>query len=390
MKVLFLDCIAGISGDMFLASLLDCGLNRRQFFRYLDMLQCTGYKFDIIPVKRHSITGTGVEIRVDKKQPHRHWQNIEYLINQSSLPTTIKENSLRCFKNLAEAEAKVHDVPVNKIHFHEVGAVDSILDIVGAAIALHLLQPDKIYCSTLPLGGGFVQCEHGTMPVPAPATTELVKGMPVKMGPVDTELVTPTGAAIVKTYVNEFTTPQFVVDQVGYGFGSKELEIPNVLRVMLGRTGDKQLFLSEEIGVLECNIDDMNPEWFPYLQELLLQEGALDVYIQNVLMKKGRPGIMVKVICPPLLKENLMRILFRESTTLGIRYRTEKRQVAEREIVVVPTSYGDIRVKVGKTEEGKQNQFAPEYEDCKAAARQYNIPIKEIYKAAIREYEKRL
>ncbi len=390
MKVLFLDCIAGISGDMFLASLLDSGLDRRQFFKHLDMLQYTGYNFNIIPVKRHSITGTGVEIRVNEKQPHRHWQDIEYLINQSALPGIIKENSLKCFKNLAEAEAKVHNVPVNKIHFHEVGAMDSILDIVGAAIALYLLKPEKIYCNTLPLGGGFVHCEHGTMPVPAPATTELVKGMPVKMGPVDSELVTPTGAAIVKTFVNEFTIPQFTVEHVGYGFGSKALEIPNVLRVMLGKADDKQLFSPEEVGILECNIDDMNPEWAPYLQELLLQEGALDVYIQNVVMKKGRPGMLLKVICPPALRESLIKIIFRESTTLGIRYRNEKRLVAERAIIEVSTPYGNIKVKVGKAGEDKQIQYAPEYEDCKAAARRHNVPLKEIYRLVIRECEKRL
>ncbi|MTI83513.1 MAG: nickel pincer cofactor biosynthesis protein LarC [Firmicutes bacterium] len=387
MRVLFLDCFAGISGDMFLSSLLDAGLDGKELLKYLKLINIDDYEFTVSSINSHSITGTRVKINVSDIQPHRHLKDIEKMIRQSALPHFIKEKSMVCFRYLAEAEAKVHGLTVDKIHFHEVGAVDSILDIVGAATALYLLKPQKVYCGTLPLGGGYIKCQHGTIPVPAPATVELVKGMPVKMGPVNNELVTPTGAAIVKTFIDEFNLPPMHVDQIGYGFGSRELEIPNALRVLLGTVQKRPSLKKQEINILECNIDDMNPEITSFLQERLLKEGALDVYIQNVGMKKGRPGIEIKVVCEPALREKLIHLIFRESTTLGIRYRTENRFLAQRSIIQVPTPYGKIGVKVSKFDHSSEPQYAPEFEDCKKASLAYDIPLKEIYKLAIREME---
>lgn len=388
MKVLFIDCFAGISGDMFLSALLDAGLDRNELLDKLNLLDLGGYDFRIIPAKSYGLAGTRVEIKVKENQPRRHLRDIERIIKESTLSDGIKKAALKIFDNLARAEAKVHGTSVDKIHFHEVGAVDSILDVVGAAIAIHILQPDKIYCNTLPVGGGYIKCEHGTLPVPAPATAELIKGLPVRWGPVDGELVTPTGAAIVKTLVNDFKVPEMRVEKIGYGIGSNDLGIPNALRVMLGTSEFNLPGIREEIDVLECNIDDMNPELVPYLQETLLKAGALDVYIQNVIMKKGRWGIQVKVLCPPGKDRELINILFKESTTLGVRYRRESRIVARRKVIKLPTPYGDINIKIATLGDGSRPvQCAPEFEDCKKAAKRYNVPLKEVYRTALIEAE---
>lgn len=387
MKALFLDCFAGISGDMFLSALIDAGLNEDILVNQLKLLNLDGYNFTSFPVNKNGIKGTRVNIQVTTQQPHRHYNDIYSIISNSTLSDNIKGTALKIFKAVAEAEARVHGISINKVHFHEVGAIDSILDIVGAAIAVDILKPGIIYCNSLPLGKGFVKCEHGILPVPTPATIELVKGLPVHMGPVEGELVTPTGAAIVKTLVDSFNYPEIKIDKIGYGFGSKDLGILNALRVMIGKVNTKTSITPEEINVLECNIDDINPELIPYVQNILLEAGALDVYIQSNVMKKGRLGFQLKVICHPGLTEKLVEIIFKETTTLGIRFRQEKRFIIQRKMVKVPTPYGDIGIKIGLFNDKNYVQWAPEFKDCKAAAEKFNIPLKEVYKSAITEFE---
>lgn len=386
MKALFLDCFSGISGDMFLSALLDAGLDRDSLLNHLSLLKLDGYDFDVFPVKSHGIKGTRINIQVKCPQPHRHLEDIINIISGSALTENIKKIALNIFYCLAEAEARVHGISLKEVHFHEVGAVDSILDIVGAAVAIDLLKPDIIYANTLSIGGGYVQCRHGTLPVPAPATAELLKGLPVRMGPVDKELVTPTGAAIVKTLVDSFDIPELKVEQIGYGFGNRETGLFNALRVMIGTVKPKLNRVSEEIGILECNVDDINPEFLPYLQENLFTAGALDVYIQSIVMKKGRLGFQIKVICLPGDNGKLAEILLRESTTLGVRYRTEKRFIARRKVIKVSTPYGNIGIKVGFLGDGDQIQCAPEFEDCKVAAKKHNIPLKEVYRVVLAEF----
>lgn len=396
MKILFLDCFSGISGDMFLSALIDAGLDADFLTSQLKLLPLDGYTFTASTMRRNGIKGSQVNIRVHKKQHHhRHLSDIRNIINQSSLPENVKNKALKIFNTLAGAEARVHDVPINEIHFHEVGAIDSILDIVGAAIAIDTLKIDKIYCTPLPLGKGFVECAHGTLPVPAPATAEILKGLPVYMGPAEGELVTPTGAAIVKSLVNHFQYPKMQIKNIGYGFGSKEYGAFNALRVMTGKvliSGDIEIkpgATAGDIFVLECNLDDMNPELLPYIQNKLLQAGAADVYFQNIIMKKGRPGLELKIIHQEADINELVDIVFKETTTLGIRYRKEKRLTIRRKIIKVSTPYGEIGVKSSRGEDNQHLQSAPEYEDCKAAAEKYKVPLKIVYNSAMVEFEKK-
>lgn len=387
MKIIVIDCFSGISGDMFLSSLIDAGLDFNELNKQLNLLKLENYNIKIIPAKSHGLSGTRLKIITNEHQlTHRHLSDIEKIINQSNLKSNIKKCALNIFYNLARAEAKVHGITPEKVHFHEVGAIDSIIDIVGAAIAIDILKPAKIYCNKIALGGGYIECQHGTLPVPAPATTELIKGLPVRWGPVEGELVTPTGAAIIKTLVDSFDIPDIKIEQIGYGIGSKDYGIPNALRVFVGE--QNFTFQKETIFIYECNIDDMNPEFVPYIQEALLEAGALDVYIQNILMKKGRPGIQLKVLCHDDNRKQIEKIIFKETTTLGLRYRKENRIVSNRKMIKVNTPYGEIKTKVAISEKNIPIQYAPEFEECKQIAKQNNIPLKEIYRCVQIEIEK--
>ncbi|MCF8011437.1 MAG: nickel pincer cofactor biosynthesis protein LarC [Clostridiales bacterium] len=384
MKILFIDCFSGISGDMFLSALLDAGLDENKLLNNLYLLNLPGYSVSINKTTSYGISGKKIAFHTNKDHPHRNLDDIQNIIKQSRLSNDIKDLSLNIFYNLARAEAKVHNTDINKIHFHEVGAVDSILDIVGAAIAVNTIKPDKIYCNTVSLGSGYITCDHGILPVPAPATAELIKGFPVSFSG-NGELTTPTGAAILKTLINKsIQSIELEIQHIGYGIGSKDTGNPNTLRTIIGKKNYSNTKNTEEIYILECNIDDMNPEFFPYLQEKLLNAGALDVYFQNILMKKGRPGIQIKLLCFYNNKESLQQILFNESTTLGIRCRKETRKILSRKLINIPTIYGNIRLKTGYMPENNNAvQTTPEYEDCKAAAQKYNLPISKIYREVL-------
>jgi uncharacterized protein (TIGR00299 family) protein len=310
---------------------------------------------------------------------HRHLSDIEQIIDDSSLDNKTRELSKNIFMTIARAEAKVHGIPVDKVHFHEVGAVDSIIDIVGAAICFNVLNVDSVHVSTVELGGGFVKCDHGSLPVPAPATAEIIHGIPVKKDGVDFEATTPTGAAILATLGTNFD-PQLVIkiEKTAYGVGQKENNsVPNLLRVFLGEatvnTGSGHDALQ-----LECNIDDMNPEFFEYISERLFKAGASDVFFSNIMMKKGRPGILLNVICETELADSVRNIIFTESTSLGIRTFPFRKDTLARKFETIQTIYGSINIKRSYYN-GNEVSCKPEYEDCKRVAAEKSIPVKEVY-----------
>lgn len=400
MKVLYYDCFSGISGDMNLGAMLDLGVDQELLLEELGRLNLEEeYSIDIHRETKQGISGTRVEIQV--KHEHgtvahnclhaRNLKSISRLLEESSLSVHIKARSLKMFTLLAEAEAKVHGVDIDEIHFHEVGATDAILDIVGAAFCLEYLQVDKVISSSVELGGGFVRCEHGLLPVPAPAVIELLDNVPVKLGRVQYETTTPTGAVILAAGVQEYADRiDFKIMKTGYGIGKRDLEIPNVLRVYLGETIDvkgkdkDRESEAKEFGfaigheyIIETNIDDMNPEYYEYIEEKLFAVGALDTFKTPLIMKKGRPGIKLSVL---VTKENMPKIeevIFRETSAIGSRtYQVEKKMLS-REIAKVSTKFGLISVKYSYF--GETTKVKPEYEDCKRLAKENNVTLTEVY-----------
>lgn len=394
-RILYFDCYAGISGDMTVGALLDLGVDIMELRHELGKLGLRGWTIETGRGQRNGISGTRFNVILEPhehaghhhgaghstSQPHRNLYDIEAIIDNSLLNDRVKADSKRIFGELARAEARVHGIPVEKVHFHEVGAVDSIIDIVGTAICLDLLGVDQLYASPLNLGGGMVQCAHGTLPVPAPATVEILRGVPVFSSGVKSELVTPTGAAIIKTMASDFIPlPPLIIEKTGYGMGSREIEeMPNLLRVIMGVRENRESYV-----VLETNIDDMNPEFYSYLFPLLLKNGALDVYLSSIIMKKNRPGIMISVLCTGNNVNRLQDILFTETTTLGIRRREVDRVELERRVIMIQTSLGQVRVKVAYRE-GEVIKAAPEYEDCLRIAEERHLPLREVYDTINRE-----
>jgi uncharacterized protein (TIGR00299 family) protein len=381
MKIAYFDCFSGIAGDMIIGALLDSGLELSTLRRELNKLPLSGYEVKAFKTEKQGIRGTKFEVKAPREKTHRNLKDIFRIIDKSSLDKKIKEDSKKIFKRLAEAEAKVHGVSVGSIHFHEVGGVDAIIDIVGAVIGLNILQVSKVYSSPLSLGKGFVKFSHGKFPVPAPATVELCKNIPVRYTDIEGELVTPTGAVIITTLAEFSERLDFKINKIGYGAGSMSLkEIPNLLRVMIG---EKDLYLEQdEILVLESNIDNTTPEVLGYLTEKLMEKGALDVYLIPVIMKKGRPGIILSVICNVDKLNELSSLIFSETGTIGLRTQFHLRKKLSRKIEIVKTKFGKVRVKIIGYEE--KIHISPEFEDCKILAEKKNIPLKEVY----REVEK--
>jgi uncharacterized protein (TIGR00299 family) protein len=385
MKILYFDCFSGVSGDMTLAALLDLGLPLEKLQEELKKLALENYSLEVHPGSRSGIAALGLEIKVGPgEEHHRHFSQIREMILKSLLAPEVKEVSLAVFQRLAEAEARVHKKTVEEVHFHEVGAVDSIVDIVGTAIGVHYFKPQKIYTSELPMGWGFVQCQHGRLPLPAPATVEVLKGYPVKSVNVEGELVTPTGAAIVAALSSKVSPfPSMIPEKIGYGMGKKEFpDRPNLLRLVLGEASES--YLTDRAVVLESNLDDMNPEFYDYLMERLFQKGALDVALSPLQMKKNRPGTLLRVIAEEKDAEALSELILRESTTLGVRSFSVDRKKLPREVREVETRYGKIRVKVSG-----EIRFQPEYEDCRRIAREKGVPIQEVYWEAMIQGKKR-
>jgi uncharacterized protein (TIGR00299 family) protein len=380
MKILYLDPFSGIAGDMTVGALLDAGAHAASLTGALESL-ATGATFRIEKTKRRGIAATKFNVDVVETKTHRHLPHILDMIQRSQMPDPVKQNAVLVFQKLAEAEAKCHAVPIEKVHFHEVGAVDSICDIAGACMGFHLLGVEEIYSAPINTGSGTVKTEHGVLPVPAPATAELLIGKPVYARGPAMELTTPTGAAIIAALARGVgAMPPMTMLATGHGAGDRDFpENANVLRVILGeRTGAKE---STTVSVLEANIDDSSPQVLGYTMDRLFDAGALDVTMTPVFMKKSRPGTLLRAIAKPEDRESLAQIIFAETTTLGLRFYDAQRRVKARQITEVETAHGKVRIK--SSEDGS---FAPEYDDCKELARKTGIPLRLILSEASTVY----
>ncbi|MHC1745105.1 MAG: nickel pincer cofactor biosynthesis protein LarC [Syntrophobacteraceae bacterium] len=380
MKIAYFDCFSGASGDMILGALLDAGLSLDHLAGELARLHLSHYDIQAQKVSRRGLGGTQAVVAVDDdhhRYHSRHLSDIEAIIAGSGLHEDVKRKSIAIFRRLAEAEAKVHRTSVEAIHFHEVGAMDAIMDVVGAVAGLAALGIEKVHCSPLHVGSGTVQCAHGTLPVPAPATAELIRGFPSYSTGVCGELLTPTGAAILTTLASGFgPMPAMAIERIGYGAGTLDPPVPNLLRVLIGETEDSLQGLdTEQIAVIETNIDDMNPQFYDYLMGRLFEMEALDVFLLSVQMKKNRPGILLTVTCQLHQVERFSGFLLRETTSIGLRWRIENRFKTRRTIREVETPFGVIRCKVATIGDEIVN-VAPEYEDCKRAALEHHVPLK--------------
>lgn len=376
MKVAYFDAFSGIAGDMTVASLIDAGVDATALFTALDGLG-TGARFRTEKVKRHGIAATRFVVEFEDQKSHRHLPQIMKMIEASTLAPEVQQNAIRVFQKLGEAEAQVHGVPLEKVHFHEVGAIDSICDIVGACYGLNALGVEKIFCSPVNTGSGTVEADHGVMPVPTPATALLLREKPIYARGPATELTTPTGAAIVSALAEGFgPAPAMTISSAGFGAGTKDFpSCANVLRVLVGEQSKATEAVT--ISVLEANVDDSTPEVLGYAMERLFAAGALDVTLQPIYMKKQRPATLVQVLARPEDREAMAEVLMRETSTLGVRVFTAERFVQERRIEEVETPYGKVRVKISA------HGAAPEYDDCKALAEASGQPLKEIIAAAL-------
>ncbi|GAB1453079.1 nickel pincer cofactor biosynthesis protein LarC [Draconibacterium sp.] len=387
MKILYYDCFAGISGDMNLGALIDLGVDSDYLKSELEKLNIDGFHLKITTDQRRGISGTKAEVVIENQdnEKHRHLRHVEEIVNGSTLPDHVKVNALKIFDLIAVAEAKIHNISKERVHFHEVGALDSIADIVGAAICLDYLKVDKVMSSSIQLGGGMVKCAHGIMPVPAPATAEIVIGIPVKTGLVNHEATTPTGAAILVATVDEFTDKiDFKITKTAYGIGNRDSEVPNVLRVYLGEdSNDLRDVKTEEAIVLESNIDDMNPEHYDFILKQLFKAGASDAWLVPVIMKKSRPGATLSVLCKEELTPKVKEIIFSHSTSLGIREYRVNKNMLRREESTIETVFGPVRIKQSYFN-GIMVHSKPEFEDCKTLAEKHQTTISEIEKAVNR------
>jgi pyridinium-3,5-bisthiocarboxylic acid mononucleotide nickel chelatase len=426
-KILYFDCFSGISGDMVLGSLLDAGLPLDELKRALGSLAVSGYEIDAKKVLRAGVSSTKFVVHdanarhehlapSTKHQhehlapstqhehlapgtshqhehpapaqvhPHRGLPDIFKLIDGSALSAVGRDRAKALFKRLAEVEGAIHHMPVEQVHLHEVGALDSIIDIVGAVFGLEWLGVDQVVCSPLNVGGGMVHSAHGVFPVPAPATVKLLEGVPIYGGTIQQELVTPTGALIASSYASSFgAIPPMMVERIGYGAGGRDIpDTPNVLRILVGQTAERSP--GDRVTVLECEIDDMNPQIFGSLMDKLYDAGALEVFYVPVQMKKNRPGTLLTVIVPPAIRPTIADLVFRETTTIGLRYADVDRECLQRESVSVETPIGTVRFKVARRN-GRLMNASPEFEDCVRLAAANNLSVKEVQALAIKAYQ---
>ena len=389
----YFDCFSGISGDMVLGALVDAGADLRTIEAELRKLGLEGWSISASKVKRGQIFATHVKVETSEGHHHRGLSIILQRIENAKLAPRAEQRARKIFTGLAEAEAKVHQVPIEQVHFHEVGAVDSIVDIVGAAIGFELLGIDQFACSPLDVGAGQVMTAHGLLPVPAPATAELLKGAPMYTSGISKELVTPTGAAIATTLATRYAEiPKMTLKAVGYGAGSADLkEKANVLRILIGESAVSEPgeYWDAPITVIETNVDDMSPQIYGYFAERALAAGALDVFSSPVQMKKNRPGLLVTMLSEPDNVSRLIDLVFRETTTLGVRAYDVRRKVLARESVTVETRFGEVRMKVSRMN-GSVLNATPEYEDCQRIAAQKGIPLKHVLEAASFQFQKKV
>jgi uncharacterized protein (TIGR00299 family) protein len=378
-KIAYLDCFSGVSGDMFLGALLDADLSFEALKKGLSSLPIDGYGLEMKREMKGSLSATQFVVNVEKEaHAHRHLDDIRKIIRAGSFSKDVQEKSIRIFESIAREEGKIHNHAPEEVHFHEVGALDSIIDILGVVFGMECLGIDTLYASSLPVGSGFVETEHGRIPVPAPATMALLKEVPVYGSGLKQELVTPTGAALVKGLASSFgTLPPMTVEKVGYGAGTRDLpDRPNLLRIIIGRDQSEQHV--ETVVNLEANLDDTSPEWLGFLMDRLFDAGALDVVFCPVQMKKNRPGVLIQVMGRPEQKDELMDILFTESTTLGVRFQFTQRRILERSSVVIDSPWGKMLVKKVVGPDGASS-FLPEYEACRKIAEEEKIPLRQVY-----------
>ena len=375
-NILYFDIIGGISGDMTLASLLDLGVPKEIFLQELNKLNMDNeFEIEIDYKYENGIKGTKVNVITKEQHCHRNLIDVYDIIDNSRLKNNIKERAKEIFMIVAKAEAKVHGTTIDKIHFHEVGAIDSIVDIVGSCILLDLLNIDKVYSTSVPLGSGFIQCAHGVIPAAAPATVEILKNIPVKFNHVKGECTTPTGAAIIKTICDEFIDElDFNTKKIGYGVGHKKFEKPNILRVALAQEDEH----NEVVYEIVANIDDMSSEIYSYLFEKIMDEGALDVFTESIFMKKNRPAYKISILTKKKDLNKFIKLLLTETSTFGVRYKEYNRAKLDRKFIEVDTIYGKVKVKLGYYN-NKLIKLKPEYEQCKLISKTLNIELREVY-----------
>jgi len=393
MKIAYFDCFSGISGDMVLGALVDAGAPLGAMEAELRKLPVSGWEISAEQVKRSGVRATQVRVTSTETHPQRGLGEILEIVERAGIAgRPIRARASEVFRRLGEAEARVHTIPIEKVHFHEVGAVDAIVDIVGACVGLELLGIEQVACSALNVGGGSVKTAHGVLPVPAPATAELLRRAPTYSTGIACELVTPTGAALVAALVKQFgPMPPMTVSAVGYGAGSADLaEQPNVLRVFIGEAAAREAGACREetVAVVETNVDDMNPQLVGYLFERALAVGALDVFATPVQMKKNRPGQLLTILCDPVGVDRVVELLFRETTTIGVRTYEARRRALERQTLEVSTPHGPVRVKISRLN-GRVLNVAPEYEDCQRIASEKGLPLKQVFAEAMFQFEKR-
>ncbi|MEW6553710.1 MAG: nickel pincer cofactor biosynthesis protein LarC [Actinomycetota bacterium] len=383
MKTLYLDAFAGISGDMMLGALVDLGVPLEVFRSTASKLGLSEVEISAARTERKSIGAAKVHVHAAERGVVRTYAHIKGLIETSSLSAGVKDKSQRIFALIAEAESRIHSRSIDQVHFHELGSADTLVDVAGTAAGLEHLGVEELLCSPLPMGTGMVKTHHGILPIPAPAVVEILKDVPVYSSGIPTEIVTPTGAAIAAALAADFCLlPPMRVQAVGYGAGDRDLEIPNLLRAFLGeREGASRGRARERRLVFSANIDDMNPELYPYVGEKLFEAGAEDVWLYPIQMKKSRPAVTLNVLVPPAREEEIKEVLFAETKTLGIRMAEVDKEYLDREIIQVETPYGRLRVKLAR-QQGRPVNIAPEYEDCRKAAAASGVPLKDVYAAA--------
>src|SRR6185436_1278869 len=381
MKTLYFDCFAGASGDMILGAMVAAGVDPDFLRTQLSTLPVTGFDINFETVNRSGLSATYARVETAPEHKHRHLSDIKKIIESSRLSDAVKQRAVQIFTRLAEAEARVHNEPVDHVHFHEVGALDAIVDVVGAAICFDALKTDRFVCSPLHVGSGMVKMAHGQFPIPPPAVAELLKGVPFYAMEIKGELLTPTGAAIITTVCSEYgPIPEMKTDATGYGAGTREYpDFPNVLRVLLGES--ERTATDERLWMLETNLDDASPQIIGNCMDRVLELGALDCFFTPVQMKKNRPGVLLSALCAREQKSAVMKLLFMETTTLGVRSYEVSRRALERSVVRVETQYGPIDVKVAHLDGRVVNEM-PEFEQCRQAATTANVPLKIVEEAA--------
>lgn len=390
-KILFIEPFSGISGDMMIGAFLDLGLSFETLQKKLELLPLKGYRISCRKCMRSGIHATKFDVETGHSHHHRGFTDIRGMIESSGLSSWVKEQSVEAFRRLAEAESKIHGQPLEKVHFHEVGAVDSIIDIVGSMIAVDAFRPVKIIASSVNVGHGTLKCQHGTYPVPGPAAQELLKGIPTFTNEISGELTTPTGATLLSTLVNDFSVrPSMRIQATGYGAGTRQTEgNANVLRISLGETMEDsvkpKVSPEKQVAVIEATIDDMSPQVYGYFLEKAMAAGALDIYSTPIQMKKNRPGLKMTCVCALEEVDRFAELIFSETTTIGIRYTVAERKTLERRFQQVETPYGAITMKISLLD-GRVVNYAPEFEDCRRLASEKDVALKEVQTAATQAY----